>query len=297
MNKAEIRSRFVEFVGAERLERFMVALHHKPTCRTRLFHWQEKLWEEFRERHQVGDLDHEQILDLFLYCPRHDRELEPDVTEEIRAYHDTRRGGGTYSLREAYRKVGARCFPFAAHDEISLDLSQPARSWHCPACCDELLRFRQKSHHAAMALADYDKFVCDMEEQALAIYERLGEDSEVGRLEGLGLYHVERRVTAEAADPALADLVALLDETARGLLCSADLLLDEEPLRPLREFVEDASGRTKGTEIDVEQNLKKLEALFDLEVKEKVDRSILTACRWLYFALSEIHGEMNRQTL
>ncbi len=286
MDKKTIRNRFAEFVGAETIDRFMDSLHNKPTCRTRLFHWQEKLWDDFRSRYQIEELSHDRILELFAYCHRHDRDLKEGIPDETKSYHDRKREQGTHFLREAYRRVAARYFPFAAHEEIAIETAQPARSRHCTRCCDELQGYRNKAHHATMTLADYDKYVCDMEAESVAIYDRLGEDSGVGRLEGLALYFFERRVTERATDPALTGLAATLDETGRGLLCAADLMLDEAPLNSLRAFVE---GET--ITIDAGKNLEKLKELFDLQVGNAADRRILRECRWLYIALNEFHRE------
>lgn len=291
MDMKTTRNRFAEFVGAETLDRFMDALHNKPTCRRRLFHWQERLWDDFRSRHQIEEMAHVQLLELFTYCHLHDEELEAEIPEENMSYHDHRRAKGTYSLREAYRRVTAGYFPFAAYEEISLDPAQPARSSHCARCCDALRDYRNKTHLATMTLSDYDKCVCDMEEECVEIYDRLGEDSAVGRLEGLAVYYFERRVTEQASDSALAGLVATLDETGRGLLCAADLILDEAPLDGLRAFIDRDRARSEKIEIDAGENLKRLEKLFDLEAAGEGDRRILTECQWLYIALNEFHGE------
>ncbi len=291
MNKKTVRNQFVRFAGADALDRFMDALHNKPACRTRLLYWQEKLWEDFRARQRIDALAHDRILDLFTYCHRHDRDLEAGIPEEIGAYHAAMSEKGSYFLREAFRRVEARSFPFAVHRETGSDRSRPDRSSHCAACCDALLRFMNKAHQARMTLADYDKYVCDLEEEILEIYDRLGDESEVGRLEGLGLYFLERRVTAAASDPVLAGLASNLDETGRRLLSAADLLLDEAPLRSLRAFVEGERARSEGAPIDAARNLEELAALFDLEAGAEADRPILKNCQWLYIVLCEFHKE------
>jgi|GEM_PF-5170772 len=291
MNKKTIRNQFAEFAGAETLDRFMDALHNNPACRTRLLFWQEKLWGDFAAKHQIEELRHDELFKLFTYCHRHDEDLQEGVPEEVGSFHDRMRGEGTHFLREAYRRVAARYFPFAAYEEVRVDPDQPARPAHCARCCDALGDYRNKSHHATMTLADYDKYVCDLETGCVEIYDRLGEDSGVGRLEGLALYYLDRRVTRKDSDSALAEQVALLDETARALICAADLIVDEASLDTLRAFVEQHRARPDTIECDAGQNLKQLETLFDLEADGDEDRSILRDCQWLYIALNEFHRE------
>ncbi len=287
MNKDHLRKRFAELAGPEKLDRFMAALHRNPVCRTRLLFWQEKLWERFRLQEGLPESTHPQILDLFTFCHRHGRELAEGVPEGPASYYDEHRERSSYFYRNAYQRVEARCFPFAAHREPETAPGKPGRARHCPDCRDEKGRYIRKEHHGNLSLEDRDKYVCDIEQEALEIYARLGEDSGVGRLEGLALYYFERRPTGTPVDPVLAGLADRLEETGRALLAGTDLFLEDDAFHPLREYLRTGSG----ARIDPHAGLEELKALFTLEVEQPGDQRILERCRWMFFVLGEIWSE------
>jgi hypothetical protein len=145
----------------------------------------------------------------------------------------------------------------------------------------------ERAHCAALSLADRDKAVCDIEQECLEIYDRLGEDFSGGRVEGLGLFYVGRRPDRPPADPGLAGLAARLDDTARTILAASDLLLEENPtLKKLGRFLQE-----KKDPIDVDEGRDSLKPLFSLEVKSDGDRETLQSCKWLYFVLCELRNE------
>ncbi len=287
MDSMALRKLFAELAGAERLDRFMHQLHHNPKCRRELLYWQEMLWEDFRSQFQLEEMEHSRILELFRYCHRHEKELATGHPGEVKSYYDEHGETSSHFYREAYRRVEARYFPFADYREIDPDSFATDAPWHCTCCCAEKKLYVNGAHHEDLSLADYPKLVCDIEQQIVAIYDELGEESEVGRLEGLALYFYRRRVVGPASDPALAGLADRLIATGRALLAVADLLLDEAPFEALREYL-----GTAASVIDVDGNLESLKALFTLHVASPGDRSILRACRWLYIVVCELRSEL-----
>lgn len=222
MNKKEIRKRFADFVGPEKMDRFMKQLHHKPKCKTELLYWQEVLWERFLDEQELAPMTHHQILDLFFYCHRHNRDLNPGAPECPEGPPES----ASYFYKQAYQRVEDKYFPM-----------HWLEGFYCPDCVQEKQDFSKKTHQDEFQLDTYEKHVCDMEEECMEIYEQLG-DIGVGRLEGLSLYYLKHRMENNPK----------MDQAARWLMNSADLFIEDDPFEILREFL-----KTPGEKGDLEE--------------------------------------------
>ena len=170
MDKIRIRKLFADFAGPDKFYRFMFKLNRNAACREgELFLWQEKLWESFLKTHQIEKMEQAEILDIFTYCHRHNEELVPGIPDNINNYF--KQLSKKYP-RETHRRLAAKYFPYAAYAEPVSDPvfggQKPGKTWHCPACCKEVQAYIEKTHHKKILLEDYEKYVCDMEED---IYE------------------------------------------------------------------------------------------------------------------------------